>query len=74
MRHLIVLGMLLASTVAAFAVPQNPQRIVGGGVAPVYVNATSTNQSIAHYAYINQTQYVANAKVCTLSTTGAGPC
>lgn len=53
----VIVAVDVALVVSALAAPQNPQRIVRTGHYPVFVNGTGVNQTIAHTAYVNQTQY-----------------
>lgn len=73
MRTIIIaLSLLFGSVVTAVAA--DPQRMVGGGTFPVYVNNTGSSQAMTPDAYVNQTTYTpASTPVATgLTTLGAG--
>lgn len=73
MRTIIIaLLLLFSSAIAAYAA--DPQRMVGGGLFPVYVNNTGSSQTMTPDAYVNQTTYTpASTPVASgLTTLGVG--
>lgn len=73
MRKIIIAASLLTFSALSADAATNPQRMSGGGIYPVYVNVTGTNQTQASGIYVNQTQVqTVTTSFHGLSATGAG--
>lgn len=72
-RALVIVAALLASTAAAHAAT-DAQRMVSGGLFPVFVNGTGTNQANVRGVYVIQTQFTppAASTGSRMSLTGVG--